>query len=601
MKNRIKYPFINLVFFALLLTLSGCANDMEPDATGSGNLPPDGTPLTIRATASGFHAPAPDGGGSPATRTPVMEGTSTKFQAGDAIGLFCVRKKASGDEYISPDIYNLKMTYTAAAGGTTGTWEAPATESAPLVYTDAVTYFAYYPYTDELTNASVSNEQTIREWLKTNKSLPAEMLTLDVLAANDLMTATALPSQAAADRGALVLNFKHEYALLVIKPMLMSPCIPPAGVTAYSYHAGARQWGIDRNIQQGWEFKMLINNAKACEMNDGTYRILTQATNTGSFIECDYTTHDDYYGLYRVIAKGSAIPGGFQANTCYTLEVRCTERTGTAVERALQPGDFVYQHNSKIEIYPGDGEVDAEGKIPAYAKAVGIVVTTDPARLTDAECNAKGWNHAYVMGLANISPGQKTLWMKNGRSLSTPYPYPPVANMNTAETYMNGYAETETMLKKTPLSDYPIFAALQQYRKDNTVPTGIDRSPWFIPSIGQWFDVMITICGKSPHDFATKEIAEVGGWGAWQSSGDERVEMLDKANKYLAKIGTTFLMPSSPEEHDICFWLTSHFGIRGIWAFYGTDRTGPFSVEPTYGNLENFVAPIAVARPFFAF
>ena len=68
--------------------------------------------------------------------------------------------------------------------------------------------------------------------------------------------------------------------------------------------------------------------------------------------------------------------------------------------------------------------------------------------------------------------------MKNGHSLSTPYPYPPVADMNTAETYMNGYAETETMLGKTPLSDYPIFAALQQYRNDNAVPAGINRSPW---------------------------------------------------------------------------------------------------------------------------
>jgi len=342
---------------------------------------------------------------------------------------------------------------------------------------------------------------------------------------------------------------------------------------------------------------MKINNRKASEMSDGTYRILTQATNTGSSIGCEYTTYDDDLGLCPVTATGSAISGGFQANTCYTLEVHCTSRTGsTAVERALQPGDFVYQHNGKIEIYPVDGAVDAGGKIPDYANAVGIVMTCDPTRMTDAGCNAKGWNHAYVMGLANISSGQKTLWMKNGHSLSTPYPYPPVADMNTAETYMNGYAETETMLGKTPLSDYPIFAALQQYRNDNAVPAGINRSPWFIPSIGQWFDVMITLCGKSPYDFVS-----VGEWGIWQSDNSQRIEMLGKANNYLAKIGTTFLMPSSPEEHEIGFWLTSHFANQGIWAFYGTDRSGVFAIESTYGNLENYDVPVAVARPFFAF
>ena len=97
----------------LLVTLDSCTS--ETDILSGGTA--DGTPLTVRATASGFQAPAQPGG-SPATRTPVMEATSTKFQTGDAIGLFCVRKNASGTEYISTDIYNLKMTYTAAADGT---------------------------------------------------------------------------------------------------------------------------------------------------------------------------------------------------------------------------------------------------------------------------------------------------------------------------------------------------------------------------------------------------------------------------------------------------------------------------------------------------
>ena len=146
-----KHSFIALFLGAVLSIWGGCTEEADIDKNaGNGNSAADGTPLTVRATASGFQAPAQPGG-SPATRTPVMEGTSTKFQTGDAIGLFCVRKNASGTEYISTDIYNLKMTYTAATDGT-GTWEAPTAASAPLLYTDAVTYFAYYPYTDALTD-----------------------------------------------------------------------------------------------------------------------------------------------------------------------------------------------------------------------------------------------------------------------------------------------------------------------------------------------------------------------------------------------------------------------------------------------------------------
>lgn len=96
----------------LLVTLDSCTS--ETDILSGGTA--DGTPLTVRATASGFQAPAQPGG-SPTTRTPVMEGTSTKFQTATPSGLFCVRKNASGTEYISTDIYNLKMTYTAAADG----------------------------------------------------------------------------------------------------------------------------------------------------------------------------------------------------------------------------------------------------------------------------------------------------------------------------------------------------------------------------------------------------------------------------------------------------------------------------------------------------
>lgn len=605
MTFRNRYFFINLLLCTSLVIsgsciFTGCTGETDIDRTaGNGNLPSDGTRLTVRATASGFQLPAQDDGSAPTTRTPIMEGTSTIFQPGDAIGLFCVRKNASGDEYIAEDIRNLKMTYTTAADGT-GTWKAPTAELTPRVYTDAVTYFAYYPYTEALTTANVSNEQTIREWFKTNKPLATDMRTLAELAANDLMTATALPSLAAADRGTLALSFKHEYALLVVKPKGEGGvCIPPAGVTAYSYYAGAKSkdWGIDRNVGlgSGNDFKMKINGRKACEMSDGTYRILTQPTTIGSQISCNYTTSNG--GLLLVDVSGSSISSGFKANTCYTLEVHVTGVKGSEVERAVQSGDFVYQHNGKIEIYPGDGEVDANGKIPDYAYVVGVVVTAEPMKMTDTECNSKGWNHAYVMGV-NALPSGKFPWMKDRLF---PIPYPPVEHMNIAETYMNGYAETELMLAQSPLSDFPIFEALKQYRDNNSIPAGINRSPWFIPSIGQWFDVMINLCGKSPHDFYYKDIVAVSQhWGAWTTNKEQTSEMLAKADSYLAKIGATFLMLSNSDNQ--CFWLTSHFNLGQIWMFFY--KSTSFSIEPVYGHLDGSSGSglsVVVAQPFFAF
>ena len=47
MRNIIKHPFINLIFFVALFAFSGCTNEMEPDIAGNSNLPADGTPLTL--------------------------------------------------------------------------------------------------------------------------------------------------------------------------------------------------------------------------------------------------------------------------------------------------------------------------------------------------------------------------------------------------------------------------------------------------------------------------------------------------------------------------------------------------------------------------
>lgn len=593
MTFRNRYFFINLLFCTSLLisgicVFTGCTKEVDIDPTaGNGNLPANGTRLTVRATASGFQLPASEGRSDASTRTPVMEGTSTKFQPGDAIGLFCVRRPASGADYISKDIYNLKMTYTEAADGT-GSWEPPTTVSAPLVYTDAVTYFAYYPYKDALTTANISNEQTIRDWLKANNTLPTDMLTLDVLAANDLMTATALPSHADDDRGALALNFKHEYALLVVRPMGANCiCVPPAGVTAYSYHPEAKSdgWGIDRNVVQtgGEDFKMKINGRKACEMSDGTYRILAEPTTTSSQIGCEYVTFD--IGLLPVSASGSSYSDGFKANTCYTLEVHCKDVIGS-IERALQPGDFVYQHNGKIEIYPGDGAVDGNGRIPDYANAVGIIVTCDPVRMTDEECKKQGWTHAYVMGLEYLTMSYNREWALS--DIQSPLPSvtgPGVGN------YMNGYTDTETILALSNLSDYPIFEKIKEYRNSHTVPVGISRSPWFIPSIGQWFDIMTNICGKSPADF---EVANEGlSWGTTKYAS----EMYDKADNQFKKVdGTSLLIKTISDTHII--WTSSSYNSTVAWMFQGAK--GAIMLGSLINNYNEHNYEIT-ARPFFAF
>lgn len=593
MRNINKYSSISLV--VILLALAGCTGEADLDKTvGDGNSPADGTPLIVRATASGFQLPE-QSGGSPATRTPLEDGLTTTFQTGDAIGLFCIRSAADGSTSIPEGMRNVKLVCTQASDGT-NVWKTEDGADGPVYYTDAQTYVAYYPFKTGLSTIA-NDEQALRAELLAIEPLE-DQSTPENLTASDLMIASGSPVTASGKQ-TLTLNFKHANVLLVIKPMSMNHCIAPAGVSTYSYHAEAKAWGIDKSITKSTAVdgnssvtcKMLISGfIQACEMSDGSYRaIIPDPQGLVDQIRCSYTTNDGTSPLL-VSVTGTAITGGIKANTCYTLEIHSNSAKAGEVVRAVQPGDFVFQHNSKIEIYPGDGAVDAGGKIPDYAKAVGIVVTADPTRMTDLRCNSGGWNHAYVMGLENI-PNGPYQWAKEA-SLSTPLPG---ISVDIAENDMNGYTETELMLVQSPLSNFPIFEALKKYRTDNPVPNGINRSPWFIPSIGQWFDVMTNICGTSPNDFPTREFY------IWMTSKEQRIEMIAKADNQLAKVGTTLLMLPSHDIYETNIWLSSqtnytNYGNKiNAWEFYGTDRTGIFSIEELGKTYD------CHARPFFAF
>ena len=55
MRNIIKHPFINLIFFVALFAFSGCTNEMEPDIAGNSNLPSPSAPR--QAASKPRHSP----------------------------------------------------------------------------------------------------------------------------------------------------------------------------------------------------------------------------------------------------------------------------------------------------------------------------------------------------------------------------------------------------------------------------------------------------------------------------------------------------------------------------------------------------------------
>lgn len=345
----------------------------------------------------------------------------------------------------------------------------------------------------------------------------------DEYTACDLMTAVGKVSEET-----LTFEFEHRFALLILKPQAHFKYVPPAdAVFTYRNNGTLSDLTVDVTAKN-----VKLNNVTPCKMDDGSFRAIVLPTKTATAIAGSYSITDvstSGTSTDKTLTYSFTPSTAFTAGCCYTLEVK-SPLSAIEKTRELTPGDFVFfTANNKIEIFPGDGVFEGN-TIPDYKDAAGMVITCDPEKMTDPECNKKGWTHAYVMGLENIGAAK---W---GDKVDEP----DIPNMTTndlLENNMNGYSETQVILNTyddTQLKNtYKAFFKIKDYRTKNKIPNDENIcSPWFMPSIGQWFDLLINIGGKSPRTFERQSAysLETLIYGT---------ETREKISKQLAKAGST--------------------------------------------------------------
>lgn len=576
-KQHFTLTSLCVVLLATLSVVGGCSTESIDPSAGTD----DGTPmpLTICATASSFDealtVPA-DRLSSSVTRTPTQDGNTATFNTGDAIGIFIVK-----DGAIIDGVNNMKFTYQAATADVEARWTPPA--GSQIYYYAGATYIAYFPYTNGVTIDPSQSTADIIVSLSNNALLQptADQSTAASYAASDLMTASGTPVTGSTDAETiLTLNFTHSYCQLTVVPRIAKGCIAPVG-GGFTYRAGSKAPVPDVNVRD-----VVINGVPAYRVTaDESYRVIVKPTSASSQMQGSYTSEEAAMVFTSdVYADGFAAGNSYRVNSDSPFAVEGQDGT-----RPLAPGDFVFHGTNGIEVYPGNGVPEGD-KIPDYAQAIGIVVTCDKSRMTDKACSDNSWNHAYVMGLEDC--GSELNW---GPSWSSDEDVlPNMTRANGAENDMNGYAETEAMLaeraSKGDLGNYDTFKAINDYRTSNPVPSDLSdkRSPWFIPSVGQWFDVMANLCGRSPKTFRVDDSEN------WIDS-DYGTEMWNKINNQLNKVNKpltlilfnsgVFFMCSSEGEGGLCW--------NAIWM--GNRVSLMLSSKSSGQNYK------PVVRPFFAF
>ena len=470
--------FTGIIFWSILLICSACTDKNEANNEGSTDYR-DGTPLTVRATATEFeNSPA---SGKPSARASVShEYLKTEFVDGDSIGIFAVKNGAIVD-----DIDNTPLVYDVS----NDCWRV-AENGKMLYWYDGVSYVAYYPYRKNIAiDGSKGTDGVIASLTGNERLQPAkDQSTSEKHTASDLLIAMDVPADGNSSGMTLNLQFQHQFTLLVLQPRAYVGCFAPENA-GFVYHKESRILGTDSvavDVNLNGVIPYQIDSLKYCAIVPpqknariaGNYMTVNGRDNTYTKI--------NYSGGSTTFASGK----------CYLLKVISPVPGKGSTERKLYPGDFVFHNeiDKRIEIHPGDGMLEENGKIYDYENAIGMVITCDPKKMTDAKCNENGWNHAYVMGLDNLSAAS---WGKMDQVEEG------MVSMTEVDDYqnnMNGYSETEQMLINCADESemtYRAFVLIKQHRNTKKAPDDALRSPWFMPSIGQWFDMLVNICGWS--------------------------------------------------------------------------------------------------------
>lgn len=530
-------PIIGIFFWSLLLICSACTDENETKKEDKSDLY-DGVPLMIRTQVTEFESSS--GSGKSSTRALVKDKhLKTEFADNDCIGIFAIKNNAIVD-----NVSNTPLVYDA----TSGSW-LPSENGEMLYWYEGVSYIAYYPYKKDITIDASQDTQKIIASLRENVNLqPAtDQSTMEKHCDSDLMIAVGTPEVGSSSQIFLNLQFQHQFTLLVVHPQAYVGCYAPKNA-GFVYHQESRILGTDSAA-----VSVNLNGIIAYQMDSMKYCAIvppqTSAKITGNYI----TFNDKDKKETKISYSGSTTT--FSSGKCYTLKVNSPVPGKGSTERKLYPGDFVFQNvdRNRIEVHPGNGLLEEDGEIWDSENAIGMVITCDPKKMTDEECNKHGWNHAYVMGLANLGPGR---WGKK-ETLE-----PGMISMtikDSVENNMNGYSETEQMLINCAgdiSNDYKAFQLINKYRNENPVPGGLSRSPWFMPSIGQWFDLLANICGKSPRDFrnGTGNGLNDEGWG---------VETLNNLEEQLSKVGNS--LPAFGNNYRLAFSCSSQYDDNRNW------------------------------------
>ena len=357
-------------------------------------------------------------------------GTGTTFVKGDAVGIFAVK---AGETLA---LTNAKYTYD----GTSKWLNSNSTEYLPY-YEDAK-YFAYYPYKESLGSdkydATKTTAETFFGTLISSWTPEADQSTQAKYTAQDLMVSMATID---APTGSCSFALSHQMSMVEIDFPQYHYTYSVAGTYRFTFDAPSKPF----NVAAG-KYRYLINPSVPLSVTGNNQYNSTDATKTKGWHISGTTPAKAKYKVYKYNGASASLTE--------------TARQGVYIGTA-NIGDYLYS----------DGTTGRT----LDKTVVGIVFSN---QLSSAEY-AKGYTHGYALALTDASAAGPTWGPDAG-----------LTKVTTFAGYYNdinsGYTGTVTKGYNSSNSTYPAWQAANNYNVDVSKFT---NSGWYLPSIGQWWDV----------------------------------------------------------------------------------------------------------------
>lgn len=514
MKTKLIYVFLSLVL------LSACSGEDYDSPLRQG-----GEALQLSVRVGNFVTD-----GAPDTRADDSD-EKTAFEEGDRMGIIVLDK----DGEILSD--NIPYIYSGSA------WSFDGNSNEGKVAVNynnrARTYLAYFPYTKQ------ADGMKSIDGLKEKFQPLLDQRSKDAYRASNLLVWSASDN---APLKKLEINFEHAYCLL---------SFPSSVSITYNINESSIEVTYSSSLISDVSFTLNGSPYSAYKAADGSHRIIIAPQSISASDRWLITYGADTY-------SGSMSAITLAEKTRYTL---APLSIGNYSLDEAQVGDFYCKDATSGNGYiiPGDALLTDDQN----TACIGIVCCTDANRIGEAAKAALSGKsittpHGLVMALTNASEGCR--WgdtntdENKGGSEGDPF----VANTdNLQNMYHNvdGYAETHWMFDKLTNGGYSsdTYKAFTVAR-DYSVAVPNNTTGWFIPSMGQWWDILSNLGGIDLTGYQESTSGSTSISGAAQTA-------VDNMNVYLGKVNGATIFSKN-----IYFWSSSEYSSYSACCVYFYDN-----------------------------